>query len=404
MFDEQEYQEIVENPERFRQYLDEMRSEHPEIFPLEIDCGYRLYGIIKSSKLGIKIRRIQLLATKQIYQVRPSFAMPYMIGKTEQLEKPLYLRRFGVPFEALAYVFGKDPMYWYRATAALGRFSIVGTTVKDPDQMPEHLVADEKHTWLKKKRVYLPTTAAKDCILGVDVVKSCENQALKRGYQTFRDEALNLNPNYQPTTVNIDGWEATHLAWQSLFPSISFIACFLHLVLGIQRCCRRNQPFFSEITTRLWAVYKASTKRQFAQRLRRLFEWGEKLVDFDSVKEKLRSMKGKGPQLKTAYDFRDAYRTSNQIDRLMNYQDRILDDMQYFHGTIEAARLQMRAHALLWNFHPYGRRKLDGGSDFRSPFEALNGFSFNINWLHNLMLAGSLNGYRSVPHSYYKSG
>ncbi|EAM51252.1 hypothetical protein CwatDRAFT_4432 [Crocosphaera watsonii WH 8501] len=105
-----------------------------------------------------------------------------------------------------------------------------------------------------------------------------------------------------------------------------------------------------------------------------------------------------------AYEMPGCYRTSNQIDRLMNYQDRILDDMQYFHGTIEAARLQMRAHALLWNFHPYGRRKLDGGSDFRSPFEALNGFSFNINWLHNLLLAGSLNGYRTVSPPCYKSG
>ncbi len=185
MFDEQEYQEIVDNPEQFRQYLDEMRVEHPEIFPKAIEGGYSLDGIIKSKKLGIKIRRIQLLSTKQIYQVRPSFVMPYMIGKTDKLEKPLYLRRFGVPFEALAYVFGKDPMYWYRATAALGRFSIVGTTVKDPDQMPEHLVADEKHTWLKKKRVYLPTTAAKDCILEVDVVKCCDNQARSQRLSNF---------------------------------------------------------------------------------------------------------------------------------------------------------------------------------------------------------------------------
>ena len=118
MFDEQEYQVIVENQQLFRQYLDEMREKHPEIFPSGMEKGYSLYGLIKSSKLGLRIRRIQLKATKQIYQVRPSFVMPYMIGKTEELEKPLYLRRFGVPYEALAYVFGQDPMYWYRATAA----------------------------------------------------------------------------------------------------------------------------------------------------------------------------------------------------------------------------------------------------------------------------------------------
>ncbi len=289
MFDEQEYQVIVDSPERFRQYIDEMREEHPEIFPLDMDKGYSLYGVIKSTKLGIKIRRIILKATKQIYQVRPSFVMPYMIGKTEELEKPLYLRRFGVPYEALAYVFGKDPMYWYRAIAAFGRFSLLGTTVKDSLEMPVHLVADEKHSWLSGERVYLPTTAAKGCILGVDVVKNCDAQSLTQGDQTFRDEAININPDYQAITVNTDGWEATQQAWQTLFPKISLIACFLHLVLSIQRRCRRNQPLFGSITARLWKTYKASTKGQFAQRLRRLLEWGEKLVELDSVQEKLRA-------------------------------------------------------------------------------------------------------------------
>jgi hypothetical protein len=30
--------------------------------------------------------------------------------------------------------------------------------------------------------------------------------------------------------------------------------------------------------------------------------------------------------------------------------------MQYFHGTKDSARLQLRAMALIWNFHPYGSR------------------------------------------------
>jgi len=39
------------------------------------------------------------------------------------------------------------------------------------------------------------------------------------------------------------------------------------------------------------------------------------------------------------------------FDRLMNYQDRLLYNMQYFHGTKDSARLQLRAMALIWNFH-----------------------------------------------------
>ncbi len=51
-------------------------------------------------------------------------------------------------------------MYWYRIFISLGRASIVGTTIKKPQKLPQHLLADEKHTWLGKNRVYLPTTVA----------------------------------------------------------------------------------------------------------------------------------------------------------------------------------------------------------------------------------------------------
>jgi hypothetical protein len=52
-----------------------------------------------------------------------------MIGKIEEVEKGLYLRRFGVAYEGIAHVMGKDPMYWYRASLALGRPSLVVSQV-----------------------------------------------------------------------------------------------------------------------------------------------------------------------------------------------------------------------------------------------------------------------------------
>ena len=73
--------------------------------------------------------------------------MPCMVGMTDEVEKAIYLRHFGVPFEGLAYVFGHDPSFWYRLHQGLGRLSIVGTIVKDPDAIPVNLTADEKHSW-----------------------------------------------------------------------------------------------------------------------------------------------------------------------------------------------------------------------------------------------------------------
>ena len=72
--------------------------------------------------------------------------MPYLTGVTTDIEKALIFRKFSAPFWALSHVFGKDPRYWYRIEQRLGRNSIVGTSAKDPDDIPEHLGADEKHT------------------------------------------------------------------------------------------------------------------------------------------------------------------------------------------------------------------------------------------------------------------
>jgi len=95
--------------------------------------------------------------------------MPYMTGLTDEVEKALYFRQFNVPYEALSSGFGHDAMYWYwyRLETQLGCYSLVGSTIKESKQLPEHLVADEKHTKLNGKNAYIATTCAKEGVLGV---------------------------------------------------------------------------------------------------------------------------------------------------------------------------------------------------------------------------------------------
>ncbi len=121
-FCEDEYTTIVADLKAFRSYLQQTYQAYPELFPAEMDEGFRFHGLVSSRKLQLDQRRIKL-SDGQVYQIRPSFVMPYMIGKTDDIEKALYLRRFGVPFDALAYVFGRDAMFWYRTTSSLGRNS-----------------------------------------------------------------------------------------------------------------------------------------------------------------------------------------------------------------------------------------------------------------------------------------
>lgn len=90
------------------------------------------------------------------------------------------------------------------------------------------------------------------------------------------------------------------------------------------------------------------------------------------------------------------------FDRLMNYQDRLLYNMQYFHGTKDSARLQLRAMALIWNFHIYGSRTKFNNPSWSSPFKDINGFQDHDNWLHNLLIASSMNGRRPAKQADHK--
>ena len=82
------------------------------------------------------------------------------------------------------------------------------------------------------------------------------------------------------------------------------------------------------------------------------------------------------------------------LDRLMKFQNQRLFSAQNFHGKLSAATMLMRAHALLINFCPYSPAVIQKYGGIQCPFEKLNGFRYRQNWLENLLVAASLNGYR----------
>ena len=105
-FNQDQYSKIILAPCKFRKSLNNFIKLYPEIFPPEINMGYQMKDIYYSKKLFIPIRRIEI--AKINYTVRPCFAMPYLTGFVDDVEKSLFLRKFDVPFWALSYVFGKD--------------------------------------------------------------------------------------------------------------------------------------------------------------------------------------------------------------------------------------------------------------------------------------------------------
>lgn len=390
------YNEIISDGSQFRTVIDSLIERHLELFPVTILTGYRMKEIKVCQKLSLPIRRITIQGVS--FTIRPAFVMPYMTGFTSELENPLFLRKFDVPFWALSHVFGKYAMYWYRLEQSLGRNSLVGTTIKDSNKLPKHLSADEKHSSMLGEKIYIATTVGEQCILGVAVAEEASEAALLPAYQTFQQEALQLQQDYSPETVNTDGWKATQNTWKRLFPLATLIQCFLHVFIKIRdRSSKQYQALFGQIATKLWEAYQAPNRRTFSQRIRRLDEWNRQHDVPWRFRHPIEKLRDRLAAFAQAYRFPQAHRTSNMLDRLMQRMDRHLHSTQYFHGNLSSAELGIRAWALLYNFAPSNPHTVRKYQGLQSPAERLNGFKYHQSWLQNLLISASLGGYHTPP-------
>jgi hypothetical protein len=282
-------------------------------------------------------------------------------------------------------------MCWYRAWLAFGRPSLVGPTVTEPQQMPRDLVADEQLPPVARHQVDVPTTVGGGCCLGVSVGEAADTATWERGYGELAQAAQALGPAYQARSVGPDGWAATRQAWRRLLPKMTLVRCWLHSLL--KRKQHGAGQLRHRVLARAWPGYQAATKRQFAQRLRRMAAWTPAPRSGPVATMVLKRCRRRA-DCTPAYDCPQAHRTSPAVDRLRHSQDRRLYAMRYCHATTASARLAVRAMALPWNFHPDGARLRRDQPSRVSPFDDLNGFPYHPNWLHTLLIASSLGGLR----------
>jgi hypothetical protein len=386
------YQQLIDDPARFRDWLDAAFRECPELFPKAFAQGYSLEDDRISAKTGLRIRRVRCNCSGESFSVRPSFVLPYHTALSDEARHPLFLRSFGVPFWAIAHVFGKDPMHWYRLEIGLGRNSITGTTVRQA-LVPEHLLADEHHQTRDGEKNYVATTVAEGCCLGAALAQTANAEDLQAAYAVFKEEARNVQPDYQPETVSVDGWAATHQAWLALFPLVALLRCFLHGWLNVRSRGKLNESF-AELSRRMWEAFRAPCRRSFAQRMRRLWEWAQENVKGAWLLEAVQKMCGRAAEYGEAYKHPGGHRTSNMLDRVMRSMNRYFDDGQHLHGSKQACEQHCRAWALLHNFRPWHPATARANGEWRSPAERLNQHRYHDDWLQNLLVSASLGGYR----------
>jgi hypothetical protein len=392
---EEQYAEILPDASRFRsEWLAPLYATSPELFPQGFEKGYEMNGHYTSKRLSLPIRRIKL-RNGDCYQVRPAFALPMMVGKVQDVADGLFFRKFGVPYWALAKVFGRNATFWYRLETGLGRNSIVGTTVKTVP-VPEDLLADEHHEKINSEKAYIATTVASGCVLGAEVSPTASKDDLQKAYGVFKDEALVIEPKYAPKTVNTDGWSGTIGAWSALFVGIAVIRCFLHAWLRIRDRSKNLKELFFEIGERVWEVYYSDTQQMMSQRIRRLRDWATKKLS-GIVLEKVLDLCDKKEEWDLWYEHEDAYTTSNELDRLMRSQNRYFDRGQHFHGSLGSANLRSRSWAVLYNYWEWSPAAVVANEGARCPAERLNRKRYSDDWLTNLLVATSLGGTKRTP-------
>src|SRR5262249_35068481 len=375
-----------------RCWLDRAFQECPELFPKDFAQGYTLKDSRFSVKRGLRLRRVRCKASGQTFSVRPSFVWPYMSAWTDQVQGPLFLRSFGVPFWALARVFGRGPMYWYRLELSLGRNSVVGTTVRHA-AVPEHLLADEHHQARDGRKNYIATTVGQGCCLGAALAQSAGAEDLQAAYGVFKQEAPDVCPCYQPRTVNTDGWQATRQVWHVLFPLAVLLRCFLHGWLALRNRAKLTETFRA-LSDRIWEAYRAPSRRSFGQRMRRLWEWAQQRVSIAWVLGQVQKLCSRAGEYGLAYGQAGGQRTSNMLDRQMRAMNRYVNEGQHLDGSEQACERHCRAWALLHNFRPWGPEAKRQNKGQCSPAERLNKHRYHDNWLDNLLVSASLSGYR----------
>lgn len=305
------YPETVQSPYLFGRWMDGLDEKYKLLFDCDLSQGYQLHDIRCSRKMSLNYRRISI--GEEIYTIHPSFIMPYWSGKVVDCREGILLYLRGTSLDSIVTCFGENQQKWLDRVNHLGRFSIVGTTVKNPDLLAESLTADEKITSLNGKEIYACVTVGENCILGADLSLTEDEHGLKESYDVFKQESLNIAPNYQPKSVNTDGWAATRKAWKGLFNEIMLILCFLHSYIKIRNISKK-EPLKNELFNQVWEAYDADNKTEFISKITQIDDWAKKNINSLTVLAQVEKMKNNAELFATSFDCKGK-RTSNMTVR-----------------------------------------------------------------------------------------
>ena len=191
------------------------------------------------------------------------------------------------------------------------------------------------------RRATSRTTVGGGCLLGVALTSAADDTHLREAYGVFAAEARDVEPEYAPETVNVDGWAATRNAFGVLFTTITVVLCFLHGFLKVRDRGRKAY----DLHRRVWEFYRAATAEEFRRRMGELQRWCDTQTWAAPVREMLEKLGPKTESYAVAYAHPGCHRTSNAVDRPMNRLCRLMYAGRGLHGHQGSSEFRLRGWA-----------------------------------------------------------
>ncbi|MCP4166881.1 MAG: hypothetical protein GY759_13455 [Chloroflexi bacterium] len=133
---------------------------------------------------------------------------------------------------------------------------------------------------------------------------------------------------------------------------IVIIQCFLHSFIKIRNCCKKRfKDLYPLIVQQVWDIYGASDPQAFRQQADDFLAWAQQHLSGTALTA-VEKLCAHTERFLLAFDFPDAYRTSNMIDRHMEPMARWLASSRFFHGHRSSAELQIRSWPSFTTFGP----------------------------------------------------
>jgi hypothetical protein len=317
---------------------------------------------------GVTIWRIQCTRCKAVFTVLPHFVLRYRAMRPEMARDALLATHGGLSLELCAVICHLSPMALYRLVCALGQHSLVRVLTRCGLPLPTYFLADEKHSYCLRGRVYLPTIVRGRVIWHLGYTEDASAAAFTQSYGAFQRAAAQQEPSYRVRGILTDGFDSTTKSLRTLFPRARLGNCLRHALTKLpKKLVALASPVRKALRTQFHTLlYRARQRKGL-----RVFALGQRLRHFaDHVATTAGTANGErvrhwmqekkagwyavlaDPQMPV---------TSTLLDQAHNAIERKLFAMKGFHhpGGSQQAFLTGLAH--LYNLVPYQRRAEHAG-------------------------------------------